>query len=385
MSNKNLNHLHGEKEFLNLSRDREKIIKKTSPKANFEYTANQLAKKLHPKEQFVKVAQIISLNDHVKTFVLQPDESAGTLKLAYFKPGQYISICVEIDGGIYSRPMTLCCSPKCALKGEYRITVYRVENGIVSNFFLDEVKEGFHFKISAPLGDFCYSSIRDHKNVLALANGYGILPFISMAEAIFDDLLDCHLTILYEAKTKEDLVFKEKLDDITCKSKNVTVVYVLSEEDDNEYESGVIDKKLILQFKGEENSYFVSGSTSFYARINDLLKELDIAKKFVRHDLFRGEIELKNDEEFSLTVLCGEDKCTMKCRGSETLLQAMEKNGIAAPNHCHVGVCGFCRSKLISGKVKTIDENIRMADKVYNYVHPCVTYPESDIILQLPN
>ncbi len=378
--------LNNDKNFQNMGKEREKIIHKSSSKPIVtEYKANALAKKLHPEEQYVKVEKIIKENDDVKTFVLVPDKSENTNSLAYFQAGQYITIIVEIDGGIYRRPYTLSCSPKHALNHEYMITIKRVRGGIISNYFLDEVQEGFSFKISAPLGNFCYSTIRDCKHVLALASGRGIIPFLSMAEAIYDGNLKCNLTILYKAKTKDDLLFREKLDDIICKMENVNVVYVLSEEDDNEFLSGDIDEDLIRQYSTEETSYFVSGSPDFYSHINEVLKNLDIPKKFVRHDLFKGEIELKSNEEYLLTVISDEREYSLKCHGKETLLQAIEKSGIDIKSGCHVGVCGLCRSKLISGKVKTIDENLRAIDKSYNYIHPCITYPESDVILKLPN
>ena len=62
----------------------------------------------------------------------------------------------------------------------------------------------------------------------------------------------------------------------------------------------------------------------------------------------------------------------------------MEKNGINAPSKCHVGECGFCRSKLKSGKVKTFDGTIRTADKEYEFIHPCASFPESDVVIELP-
>lgn len=372
--------------FRDTVKDREKVIRKSSARPVFNnYEANNIAEKLHPLKQFVKVDKIIKENDDVKTFVLVPDVDAGTKSLAYFKAGQYISVCVEIDGGIYRRPYTLSCSPKYALESKYTITIKRVKNGIVSNYFLDEIEEGDSFVVSAPSGDFCYSTLRDANHVIALAGGSGITPFVSMAEAIYDGIEDFELTILYGAKNKNDLIFREKLEDITCKLEKVNLVYILSEESDNEFTNGYIDKNIIEQYLKEENSFFVCGSVGFYNYMNDVLKEFDLPKKYIRHDLFMGEIELKSDSEYKVTVLTQDREINIICNGQETLLQAMEKNKIIVPNKCHVGECGFCRSKLISGKVKTFDEAIRASDKDYNYIHPCATYPESDIVIKLPN
>lgn len=388
MNNINLKGI-GKKDMIKFDKivnERNKIIRKSSSKTILvDYPINELANKLHPKEQFVKVSKIIKESDNVKSFILVPDVNLGTKKLAYFKAGQYISVSVEIDGGVYRRPYTLSSSPKKALNNEYMITIERVKNGKVSNYFFNKVREGDSFSISAPSGNFYYQGLRDAEHVIAIAGGSGITPFMSMAEAIYDEIENFSMTILYGAKTKNDLIFREQLENITCKLPGVNLVYVLSEENDNEFQKGFIDKIIIDQYLKEENTFFVCGSLDFYNYMNEVLKKYNYPKKYIRHDMFMGIIDLKSNEEYKVTVLTNDQEIKIKCCGEQTLLAAMEENGIIAPNKCHVGECGFCRSKLISGKVKTFDEHIRSIDKKFNYIHPCATYPESDVIIKLPN
>jgi ferredoxin len=75
----------------------------------------------------------------------------------------------------------------------------------------------------------------------------------------------------------------------------------------------------------------------------------------------------------------------IKCLSNETLLHCFEANGIKALSKCRSGECGFCHSKLISGEV-TIPENQdrrRLADDIYGYIHPCCSYPVSDIEIEI--
>ena len=72
------------------------------------------------------------------------------------------------------------------------------------------------------------------------------------------------------------------------------------------------------------------------------------------------------------------------CNSKETLLQSMEKGRVKTLVHCTVGVCGFCRSKLLSGEVKTEGSCVRKKDKEEKYIHPCVTYPLSDVEIEVP-
>lgn len=372
--------------FKNLSKERGKVIKSSSSKdINTDFKINDLANQMHPKIQYVKVTEIITETPDTKTFILEPDVSKGTKKLAYFRAGQYVSVRIRIGEGIYRRPYTLSSSPKLALKNKYAITIKRVENGIVSNYFLDKVEVGFTFSISAPTGVFYYERLRDAYNVIAIAGGSGVTPFMSMAEAIVDGTIDFKLTIIYGARTKKDFIFKERLDEIAKKTEKVKVVYVISDEISSEYEMGYIDSKVINPYLGEENSFFVCGPIGLYEHMNEVLKEYNLAAKYVRHDLFFGEIDKLGTQTYNVTVLTHDVELSIRCKGNETLLSAMEKEGILAPSKCHVGECGFCRSKLIKGKIKTFDDAGRMGDRDLQYIHPCASFPESDVVIKLPN
>lgn len=369
----------------NLAKEREKIIRASSSQnINTKFTANELAKSLHPKVQYVKVADIIDENKDTKTFVLVPDKESGTKRLAYFRPGQYISVEIPIGQGVFKRPYTLSCSPKTVYDNFYTITIKRRANGIVSNYFLDCIKINDSLTISAPTGEFYYEPIRDSKHIIALAGGSGITPFLSMAEAIADGILDCKLTILYGARTENDLLFRTKLDELAKKNNRIQIEYVLSEEVNPNYHTGLISKEMIEKYKEYENSFFVCGSIGFYEYVNTLLKEYNLPNKWIRHDAFFGRVEIRENNFYDLMVITNGKEISIPCRARETLLCAMEKNGIIAPSKCHVGECGFCRSKLKSGKVRVFDDAIRSADKEYQYIHPCSAFPESDVVLELP-
>lgn len=371
--------------FYEMQKERNKIIKDSSAsEINTNFSINKIAKSLHPKVQYVKVAKIIIENEETKTFVLTPDLETSTKKLAKFKPGQYISIEVPIGEGIYKRPYTLSSSPKKVEENEYTITIRRVPYGIVSDYFLEHVEIGDTFKISAPTGEFYYNPIRDAKHIIGIAGGRGITPFMSMAEAIYDGILDCKLTILYGVKSKSDIIFRERLEEITSKTDKVKLAYVMVVDDDTEFASSFIDKELLDKYIEEESSFFVCGPTSIYERMNEVLKEYNIPIKYVRHDAFMSKMEIYKEEEYNLKILTHNEEINIKCNGKETLLTAMEKRGVIAPSRCHVGSCGFCRSKLLNGKVKTFNDTIRVSDREYNYIHPCSSYPESDIVLKLP-
>ncbi|MBP5311296.1 MAG: (2Fe-2S)-binding protein [Clostridia bacterium] len=70
----------------------------------------------------------------------------------------------------------------------------------------------------------------------------------------------------------------------------------------------------------------------------------------------------------------------------ETLMKAIERSGIDIPSKCMSGACGFCHTKVISGDyyIPVSRDGRREADKIYNYIHPCCTFPRSDMEILLP-
>ncbi len=360
-----------------------------------EYKANQLAAALHPKCQHLKIAKVIEQTGDVKSFILIPDREKGTESLAYFDAGQYLSISLNIKGATVTRPYSISSSPKEALEGIYMLTIKRTEGGLVSEYALDNWTEGTQIQASAPLGVFTYEPLRDAKKILGIAGGSGITPFLSLAKAIADGDEDADLTLLYGSCTIEDALFQEEFKAIAEKSSRFRFVNVLSEASAQSCEQGFVTKELIKKYAPEgEYSIFICGPQAMYNFVDKEIAQLGLRNKFIRHELF-GEYRNPQKEEdypkgkgetFKLTVHICDEKKTIECNANDTLLASMEKNGIQAPARCRSGICGWCHSRLISGEVyvpKSVDGR-RMADLDFGYIHPCCTFPLSDIDLEVP-
>ena len=88
----NYKKLKGSK-FIKMIPDRQarfKEAKATLP--TFSDNATALAKALHPKRQYLKVAEIKKMAEDCKSFTLVPDADKGTTSLAYFGAGKYLTV-----------------------------------------------------------------------------------------------------------------------------------------------------------------------------------------------------------------------------------------------------------------------------------------------------
>lgn len=333
--------------------------------------------------QNVIVKEIIEETEDTKSFILVPNKEAGTTELLPFKAGQYVSLKIHIQDSIVTRAYSLSSSPAMVSKNMYRITIKRVKDGFVSNLMVDEVNVGDEFQVSKPMGELFYDKIRDEENVLCLAGGVGITPFISMALAARDKLIDCNLTVIYSTRTYEDILFKKEIEEINKKCKNVKINVTLTKEKKEGYLNGYISEEMIKPYLKEFNTVLMCGSKSLYKSMNDILAKLNIPKRCVRYDICTVNYKPKQVETYDLKVILKNDFVLTSCKSDQTLLAAMENAGIKAPSLCRVGTCGFCRSILLEGKLKQVGSNMTNAEANNDYIHPCVCYPESNIVLRL--
>lgn len=378
--------------FKNMKSQREQIIERNKPKEIVgEFSINKNAKQMHPDIQELVVKEVI---DHfggvAKTYIL---EGVNENKVAYFRAGQALSLKLQIGNSFVTRSYSISSSPK---ENTYRITVKRKTNGFVSNYILDNFNVGTKVLASAPYGNFYLEQFRDNKNIVAIAGGSGITPFVSMANAIKDGIEDYNLTIIYGNNNYNSLLYKEELDNIQATCEKVKVVYVLANETREGCEHGFINSEIIKKYAQEPYSLFVSGPSALHEHIRKELPVLNKERKDVRFETLECEGDISKTfiypedaigKTYKIKVLQGPNTYTIEAKASETILVALERAGIKAPSKCRGGECGWCRSKLVSGNVfsNIKQDQRRYIDKEFNYIHPCSCYPIANCTIEIPS
>lgn len=130
--------------------------------------------------------RVVAVNEEstqIKSFTLMPLEGLAPP----FKPGQYISVAVELLGGLRQlRQYSLSDAPH---RGHLRISVKReiagqkTPAGVVSNWLHDHAKVGTVLRTSKPFGDF-HPDTESHAPIVLLSAGVGITPMISALNRI---------------------------------------------------------------------------------------------------------------------------------------------------------------------------------------------------------
>ena len=382
--------------FKNMSKVREKAIQAApANEVSGEFAINTNAKKLHPDYQRLVIDEVIPHEGaKAKTFVFR---RANGEAFPYFRAGQYLSLKLPLEDSFVTRAYSLCSSPKDALKGRATITVRSNPGGFAADKLLAALRPGDEVIASDPQGFFYYEDLRDAKHVVGLAGGSGITPFLSMAYALRDGAEDFELTLLYGSRDEESILFKKELDEVAAACPKFRVVHVLSDEEKAGYEHGFITAELIKKYAPADAEYsvFLCGPEGMYRFLKPEIEKLALPERLFRRkmiDVTKTPWELDGypqqcrDKIFNLTVRQGDREYKLSASANETVLTAIERAGIKAPSRCRSGECGWCRSRMLQGSVFIPQENElrRWADKEYGYIHPCSSFPTSDIVLEVP-
>jgi len=387
--------------FRGLPGKRKKRFAKASSRPLPVHPVNELAQRLHAPKLHLVVTEIRDETNTTRTFKLAPAADSETAALPCFRAGQYLSLKATMDGARITRPYSISSAPFEALgrNGFYEITIRRVEGG----FFTDHVWSSWTVETpvqsSSPVGLFYHEPLRDTGKIVGLAGGSGITPFRSMArEIVFGDL-DAELLLLYGSSDEEDIAFYDELEELEGKSLGrIRIVHVLSSEGASleGCEHGLITAQLIERYADVPgSSFFVCGPEMMYRFLEGELTKLDLPRRRVRREVWGELTDVASQPGFPSEAVGRIFQIKVKMNGfsteipawaTETVLVAMERANLASPSLCRSGECGFCRSLLLGGDVFVApnSDDRRAADQKLGYIHPCASYPLSDLELETP-
>ena len=343
----------------------------------------QIINMLHPKRMRLRVSEVRQETKTTKTFrLISPDAY-----LPPFQAGQYINLFVELGGIRTSRPYSISSPPNQT--GYYDLTVRRVEDGFVSHYLLDEVRVGDEFESTSPAGNFPHNPLFHGHDLVFLAGGSGITPFISMIREVTDRGLGRNIHLIYGSQDPDDIIFREELEDRSKRHDNLTVSMVISNPPRG-YPglTGFITAQLMKEVLDDfsPKTFYLCGPEAMYTYCLKELEILGIPRRRMRTEVFGPPKEVmaqpgwpegvSADANFKVKV---KGRKNIRARAGEPLMISLERANIVLPASCRSGECSLCRMKLISGKVfQPQGVKLRKSDRLYGYIHPCLAYPLED-------
>ncbi|NHJ22267.1 MAG: iron-sulfur cluster-binding domain-containing protein [Candidatus Lokiarchaeota archaeon] len=355
---------------------------------------------IHPGKLWLQISDIQNLSHDTKLYRLIPAKS--TKILPPFRAGQYIGLTVEINGVRTARPYSLVSSPN--QHAYYELCIRKKEDGFVSVYFYNNSDIGDIVECTEPLGTFYHNSLFHGENLVFIAGGCGITPFISMLRDISERMLPINIWVLFGCLTEGDIIFRQELEDIKNRRSNVKVQYVLSEADSGwEGECGFITQDIIKKVIGDVKGkyFYVVGNRDMYQFVFKELEDLGVPKHRITYEAYGNpddvvkvigwpsNLNSSNNVEITIRYIemnqVKEESFEAPC--VEPILNSIERNfssKLKIESGCRSGACALCRTKLISGKIFMPPEvTIREVDQKFGYIHPCISYPLTNLTLDL--
>ncbi len=343
--------------------------------------------KLHPTRMRLRVREIITETPSTKTLrCLRIDGP-----LPPFRAGQYVNVFIEIDGVSTSRPYSLSSRPG---DDHVDLTVRDRPDGFVAPYLLNEVLVGDELNTTGPSGGFYYEPLIDGEQLVFLAGGSGITPFMSIIRQAATEQRPPTIHLLYGTRTIDDVIFGAELKRLDALYPWLNFTLVVSEPPAG-YDGvrGLLDaatiEKAIGGFSGQK--FMLCGPNVMLSYCLEQLSALGVPVHKIRRELYGPPDDVTREpgwpeglvasQEFQAVV---EGKKTIAVKAGEPLLCSLERHGLVVPAVCRAGECSSCRVRLVSGKVfMPAHAGVRESDRRFGYIHSCVAFPLSDLHIDI--
>ena len=328
---------------------------------------------------------ITEVTHDVKTFELR----AAWMTCVDFEPGQYVTMRVPELG------LERCYSISSAPFGTntFTITVKRVAGGPVSNHLHDAVAVGDRLHADGPYGLFS-TSFHPAEKHLFLSAGSGITPIMSMVRSLLarrtGEATD--IVFVHSAASPADIIFRPELEQL-AQVPGVRVEILCSRDSPIETWSGRrgrITAGTLAEVAPDlrDRETFVCGPSGYMDAVRPLLVELGSAgaheESFVFATAPSARLARASTQQAGTAHVIDFSASgrTVVCEPGTTVLDAAYQAGLPVPSSCSEGMCGTCKSGLVSGEVEMNHAGgIRPKEIAAGKFLPCCSTPLTDLVV----
>ncbi len=344
------------------------------------------------------VVRKVKESEEIISFYLQPEDKG---EIVSFKPGQFLTIKLDIPGQEKSVIRTYSLSDYNEPREYYRLSIKRepmpegldVPPGLASNFMHDQVQAGSVITAKPPSGKFVLDVTKSLPAVLA-SNGVGITPLISMAKAA-SFKCDRPIWFLHGAKNGRFHAFRDEMLAVDEQNPNLHLHFTYSRpqaEDAGHYHStGHVDTELIRSLIPQEAEYFLCGSPPFLKSLREGLKDAGVPESRVFFESFikasKGSSEPPSTEGSNgvegAEIDFKQSKKTINWESdADSILDFAEANDLNPPYSCREGICGTCECRILEGEVEYFETPTAEVEE--GSVLICISKPKtSKVVLNL--
>jgi len=319
-------------------------------------------------------------------------KNSSFFKKIKYKSGQFLTIKLKINSNEEKRAYSFSSSP--FVDKDLRITIKKVEKGLVSNFVYDNIKAGDKIKVESPTGSFFFEpDTSKSRNVVLFGAGSGVTPVLSIAKTALDQEENTKVIFFYANRDIDSIIFKDEIATLEKQyPQRLTMVHILENNTTkwgNSYE-GYLQQEIVdevfkqNQLDFNKSEYYTCGPQGFMDKVKETLYTHGVDRKKIKMEAFTAP-KLKftgKNLKSEVTIKQGGKENNLTIPGNKTVLQSCITNNIKIPFSCRSGMCSTCKGKCVEGEVTMIDGHTLPEEEVEKgYVLTCVTYPASEKVV----
>ncbi len=332
----------------------------------------------------LQIAGIVQETHDTRSYILDVPQS---LQEAFrYRAGQFLTFEVPWNGMQLRRCYSLSSAPET--DPWPKVTVKRVDDGRVSNWFNDELNVGDSILVQPPEGRFVLRSDEGDHGIVLFGGGSGITPVLSILKSALRTT-DRDVKLIYANRDERSIIFKDEIALWLAEYPNrLEVVHHLDSA------SGFLSVAEIQEhIRGwEDGEFFVCGPTGYMDAVEEAFKASNIDagqtkfERFIspvdpdRKDETAEAVPEQSDDEVpeSFTMLLEGQTHRVPYEKGLTLLGSAVKAGHKPPSSCEDGYCGCCMALLKSGQVNMANHDaLEPSDIERGWVLACQARPAS--------
>jgi len=343
----------------------------------------------------LKVASMTKETPTVRTFRLIP-ENPGEIPFQ-FTAGQFLNLTLLIDNKPVRRSYTIASPP--TRKNYIELTIKREPAGQASSYLHEKLMTpgGRHsIEISGPAGRFTFNPANENK-ILLLAGGVGITPVMSILRDLTDKNWPGQIDLVFSVKTTDEIIFHSELQSLAASHNNLHVHITITRDAPPSFTGhrGRITADLLQQLVPDftTRQTFICGPTEMAAATKSLLLAAGTPESRIKLESFTPAAAVQYDsgldpqteidlENLPVVTFAASNK-SAPLPPKQSLLDLAESLHIPIDYDCRSGICGRCRTRLLSGQVTMpVQDALTDPDLAEGYILACQAHCTTPITVE---
>ncbi|KNC92826.1 NADH oxidoreductase [Trabulsiella odontotermitis] len=285
-----------------------------------------------------------------------------------YRAGQYALVSIR-NSAETLRAYTISSTPGVS---EYiTLTIRRIDDGVGSQWLTNEVKRGDYLWLSDAQGEFtCDDKATDR--FLLLAGGCGVTPVMSMRRWLAKYRPQADVQVIFNVRSPQDVIFADEW-------RKYPVTLVAENNATDGFVAGRLTRELLERVPDlASRTVMTCGPAPYMAMVEDEVKALGVTQ-FYKEQFFTPVAQAATSG-LKFTKL--QPAKEFFGRVGTTLLEALESNKVPVNAACRAGVCGSCKTKVVSGDY-TVSSTMTLTEQeiASGYVLACSCHPQGDLVL----